>query len=251
MHAFIAYTLATQAGAVTDTDTPIIADPSVTQVNSHPIFPVPVQAYMAYGFGDTHISRMKLSTPKIRAINNVNLRPLDLAAAQTSRPPMVEYFHHPLGLNPIDENQILTTTTGATAAALFVGVWFGDGNFNVPQGDMFALHGTLTLTTVTGAWASGPLTLDQPLPAGRYSVIGGDCYGTNMVFWRVIFPNQVWRPGGIAGTAASYINTRYQRWGALGEWGQFESALLPNIDTISSSGGSVTIDVTLDIVRVR
>jgi hypothetical protein len=251
LHHLSAYTLATQGAAVTDTDTPAVTDPAVTITNGHPIFPQPVQAYWAYGFGDTNITRWKLTTPKLRAINVVNLRPLDISATISSRPPIVEYFHHPISLNPLDENQLLVTTGAATAAAIWAFVAFGDGQFNVPQGDMFAVHASQSITLVSGKWASVGIALDQPLPAGRYSVIGAEAYGTNMLAFRLIFPNQVWRPGSIAGTTNGYINSRYFRWGNLGEWGQFESALLPSIDGLGSAAGAQTIDLTMDLVRVR
>jgi hypothetical protein len=251
LHHLSVYSLAVQAAAVTDTDTPAITDPAVTITNGHPIFPQPVQCYWAYGFGDTNITRWKLTTPKLRAINVVNLRPLDISASISSRPPIVEYFHHPISLNPLDENQLIVTTGAATAAIIFAFVAFGDGNFNVPQGDMFAVHASQSITLVADKWASAQIALDQPLPAGRYSVIGAEAYGTNLIGFRLIFPNQVWRPGSIAGTANTFINSRYFRWGNLGEWGQFESALLPSIDGLGLAAGAQTIDLTIDLVRVR
>src|SRR5215475_12491537 len=96
----------TPGAAVTDADVPAVADPAVTLVNGHPIFPVPVQCINAYAGGAVVLTRAKLTTPKLRAINNCNLRPLDVAAVPSTRPPLVEFFHHPLSLNPIDENQI-------------------------------------------------------------------------------------------------------------------------------------------------
>jgi len=252
LHHLSIYQLATQTGgAVTLKDVPAVSDPAVTLVNSHPIFPVPVQAIMAYVGQDTHITRAFLTTPKLRAINQCYLRPMDIAAATVaSRPPVVEFFHHPLSLNPIDENQVLMTTS-ANVTTPNVAIWFGDGNFNVPQGDLITIHASQSITLVSGGWAYGTITLDSPLPAGRYSVIGASAFGTNMLFFRLIFPNQVWRPGGIAGLTAAFIDTRYHRWGNLGEWGQFETFALPQLDTFGSSAGAQTIDLSLDIVRVR
>lgn len=236
----------------TDSDLPAAADPAVTLVNSHPIFPVPIQAIMAYGFGAATLNRLRLSTPKLRAINVPYLRPLDIATAPTSRTPLVEWFHHPLSLNPIDENQILITQSAAVATQFFAGVWFGDGNWNVPQGDLFTIRATATITLTANAWQGGAaITLDQPLPAGIYSVVGMDCWATNLAFARLVFPNQVWRPGIVAGAAESFIVSRYFRWGNLGEFGRFATFALPQLDTFATTAGSQAVQLFLDIVRIQ
>lgn len=240
----------TSAGAVTDQDAPAIADPAVTLVNGHPIFPVPIQTYWGHGFGDTDLNRVKLTTPKLRAINVVNLMPLDVSATITNRPPLVEWFHHPLALNPIDENQILVSSAAALTIAN-VAVAFGDGNFNVPQGDMFTVVATATITTVAGQWVTGAITLESPLPAGRYAVIGGHCFGTNAQYFNIVFPNQVWRPGALAYGTVAGINSRYFRWGNLGVWGEFETFALPQLSIQASAAAATAHTLFLDIVRIR
>ncbi len=247
---FSLYT-STPGAAVTDADSPAATDPAVTIVNGHPIFPVPIQVAFAYsGLALTQL-RAKLTTPKIRCFNNVNLRPLDNAAVTpASRPPLVEYFHHPLSLNPIDENQILVTTSAIAATPIYTGVGFHDGNYNVAQGDMFSIHATCAGVSTADAWSTQAITLDQPLPAGRYQVIGYDSYATTNLFSRIVFPNQVWRPGNISGAASTYINSRYFRWGNLGAWGEFETFALPQVDIWNSAGGTNAMDITMDLVRV-
>lgn len=240
----------TSGGAVTDQDAPAIADPAVTLVNGHPIFPVPIQAYMGYAFGDTDLSAVALTTPKLRAINNVRFMPLDVAATISSRPPMVEYFHHPLSLNPIDENQILVSGGGALTQAV-VAVWFGDGNLNVPQGDMFTIRATASITTVANVWVTGAITLDSPLPAGRYAVIGAHAFGTNGQFFNLVFPNQVWRPGSHCYADVTGIGSRYTRWGNLGLWGEFETFALPQLSIQASGAATTTYTLFMDIVRIR
>jgi hypothetical protein len=240
----------TPGAASTLADVPAVQDPAVTLVNGHPIFPIPIQCIGAYAGGALTLTRAQLSTPKLRAITATNLRPLDVAAVPATRPPLIEYFRHPLSLNPIDENQILASTSAIAATPLLIAIMYGDGNFNVPPGDLFSIHASQSITTVANAWATGPITLDQPLPAGRYAVVGMDTFGTGEVFSRLVFPNQVWRPGGLAGATAAFINTRYSRWGNLGVFGEFETFALPQLDTFNQSGGAQTIDLVMDIIRV-
>lgn len=240
----------TSGGAVTDQDAPAIADPAVTLVNGHPIFPVPIVTYWAHAFGDTDLSRVKLTTPKLRAINNVNLMPLDVAATISSRPPVVEWFHHPLSLNPIDENQVLVSS-GAALTIANVAIAFGDGNFNVPQGDLFTIAFTASITTVANSWVTGAITLESPLPAGRYAVVGGTVFGTNAQYFNFVFPNQVWRPGALAYGTVAGINSRYFRWGNLGVWGEFETFAIFQLSIQASAAATTTHTGFADIVRIR
>ncbi len=241
----------TPGAAVTDADSPAATDPAVTIVNGHPIFPVPIQVTFGYSGLAIVQTRAKLTTPKIRCFNNVNLRPIDVAAATpATRPPLVEYFHHPLSLNPIDENQVLVTTSALAATPIYTVIGFHDGNFNVAQGDMYTIHATCAGVSAAAAWSTQPIVLDQPLPAGRYQIIGYDSYATTNLFSRIVFPNQVWRPGCLSGATVAFINSRYIRWGRLGAWGEFETFALPQVDIWNSAGGTNAMDITFDLVRV-
>lgn len=245
------YTVTSTAAAQTDVDMPAVADPAVTVVNGHPIFELPVQAIAAYGVGDVALTRLKLATPKLRATSVVDLQPLDVAAAPTNRPPLIEFFRHPLNLNPIDENQLLVSNTVPVGAVpLYGGIWYGNGNMNAPMGDVFTVFGSATITSVANNWVAGGFTLASPLPAGVYSVIGLNVWSTAMLFARLVFPNQSWRPGVVAGAASTWIGSRYFRWGRLGEYGRFSSFAQPNIDIFCSTAGAKTVNIWLDLVRV-
>ena len=240
----------TPGAASTLADVPAVQDPAVTLTNGHPIFPVPIQCVGAYAGGALTLTRAQLTTPKLRAITPTNLRPLDVVAVPSSRPPLIEYFRHPIGLNPIDENQVLASTSAIAATPLLIAILFGDGNFNVPPGDMFTIHASQSIATVANAWTAGNITLDQPLPAGRYAVVGMDTFGTGEVFSRLIFPNQVWRPGNLAGATAAFIGSRYARWGNLGVLGEFESFAQPQLDCFNQTGGAQTVDLMMDIIKI-
>jgi hypothetical protein len=230
---------------------PAIQDPAVSIVNTHPIFPVPVQLICSYAGGALTLTAAQLTTPKLRAINNVQLRPIDPVVNPSPRPPLVEYFHHPLSLNPIDENQVLASTSAIAATPLGIAMWYGDGNFNVPMGDMFSIAFTATITGVAAAWTTGTLALTSPLPAGRYAVIGAEVYGGALSFFNLVFPNQVWRPGGIGGGTTAYIASRYLRWGSLGVWGEFETFAIPQLSVYDTTGGAITYNGVMDIVRIK
>src|SRR5262249_11501027 len=106
-------------------------------------------------------------------------------------------------------------------------------------------------TTVANVWATAAITLDSPLPSGRYAVIGSHAFGTNGQFHNLVFPNQVWRPGGLCYADVTGINTRYTRWGAIGVFGEFETFALPQLSIQASAAATTTYTVFMDIVRIR
>lgn len=248
MHHLSAYHITGVAAPIAFVDVPAVPDPAITIVNNHPIFQSAIQLLLGHAFGDADLTEVKVQTPKVRAIQVPSMRPLDCSTLPQTRPPVDYWLRHPLSLNPIDENQVLMSA-GGSASDYYAGLWFGDGNMNVPPGDVFTARGTAVITGVTNQWASGPFILDSPLPAGIYAVIGFDAFGTNAAYMRLIFPNQVWRPGIIAGQDATFINCPSFRFGQLGTFGTFSSYAQPNLDLLCV-GACTAQEIYLDIVKV-
>jgi hypothetical protein len=251
----VAYSDST-AVAQTDTDIPMVADSSVTVLNNHPIFPVPVFLMWAYMLGATVI-RARISTPRLRPILRPIITPVDANATPTENRRMVEYFRHPIMLNPVEEVQILRSNAAPGAERNYVVLTVGDNNRNVPQGDMYIGRATSTLTPVANTWTTGTLAMDDTLQVGRYSIIGLRTIVANGVAGRLIFPGaplqgslpQI-RPGVINVTAnASWVYPPF-RFGVLGEYGQFESFALPSLEFLSTAA-TANPDVIMDIVNVR
>lgn len=238
------------AGTATDQDTPALSDPAITISNNHFVFTVPVQVWLAY-INAAAATRARIATPKLRTISRPYIRPCLRLANPGANPILTEYFRMPLKLNPIDETQILITNNAGAAEQEAALLWVGDGNRSIPQGDPYTVRFTSTVSSVANAWAAGAITLDEVLPAGRYSVIGMDYFAATAVAARLVFPLQVWRPGVLGMTASGNANSRYFRWGFLGEYGQFESIAQPLIEVLNTAAAVTVHEGYLDLIKVR
>jgi len=255
----VAYQATSGAAAFTDQDMTLVSDPSVTNLNNHPIFPVPVWIQWAYVLGLT-TTRARISAPRLRPITRPVVQPVDSSATPSEAYRLVEYFRHPVALNPVEEIQFLVTKTSAVAETDVAVLTVGDSQRNVPQGDMYTLRCTTAYTPTVGSWTSGALTADDTLQVGRYSIIGLRVNSLAAVAARLIFPGapimgglpQI-RPGVIA-TQSNATEGYWQfRYGVMGEFGQFESFALPQVEVLVPTGqvAAANPEVFLDIVPVR
>lgn len=245
------------AAAQTDTDIPLASDSSVTVLNSHPIFPIPVYVQWAYVLGLT-TTRARLSTPKLKPILRPVLVPTDASATPTENTGrLIEYWWHPILLNAVEEVQMLRTNTTAVAERDHIVLTVGDNQKSIPQADLYIGRATTTLTPVANAWTTGTMALDDTLQVGRYSIVGMRASVANGVALRLIFPGapiagalpQI-RPGVLVNQSVNSESWRYFRYGFMGEFGQFESFALPAPE-IMSVAATPNPDLLLDIINVR
>lgn len=252
----VAYSATSGAAAFTDQDMTLISDPSVTNLNGHPIFPQPTWIQWVYLNGLTAI-RGRISAPRLRPITRPVIIPADAGTTPTNQFFLHEYFKHPIQLNPVEEIQILVTKTSAVAETDICILTVGDNNRNVPQGDMYTLRATSTNGVAALAWNPAALTADDTLMVGRYSVIGLRVFSVGAMAARLIFPGapvqgglpQI-RPGVLNSTSDQSANFWDFRYGTMGEYGQFESFALPQVETLGNPPGAVT-ESFFDIVDVR
>lgn len=255
----VAYSATSGTVAFTDQDLTLVSDPSVTNLNGHPIFPVPVWVQWAYALGLT-LTRVRISAPRLRPITRPVIQPVDASNTPSEAYRLIEYFRHPIQLNPVEEIQMLATKTSIVAETDVVVLTVGDNQRNVPQGDMYTLRMTTSYTPTVGVWTSGALTADDTLQVGRYSIIGLRVNNANAAAARLIFPGapvagalpQI-RPGVIATQSNSTEGYWQFRYGVMGEFGQFESFALPQVEVLVPTGQAATAnpEVFFDIVPVR
>jgi hypothetical protein len=234
------------AGAVTDQDTAFVADQFMPVLNTHAAPPYRMRLVGAHAYGAT-LTFAKLSSPYLRMITPPYIRPLDVAATPNSRPGFSELFRQQVYVNPAEELQFLASASGVGGTTC--GVWFSDGNMMLPVGkNDYLVKATATITAAAGAWTNGVITLQSGLPAGRYSVLGMSCYGTNIDYARLVFPGQTPRPGVIGQQSAAGIDGYWQFGGILGEFGQFDSIAQPTLDVFSHAGnGSQTVQLFIEV----
>lgn len=255
MFTTVVYSDSTSA-AQTDTDIPLVSDPSVTILNSHPLFPIPVWIEWAYALGLT-VTRVRISTPRLKPILRPVISPVDQSATVTDGFRLLKYYEQPVMLNPVEEVQMLRTNTTAVAERDAVVLTVGDRNYNVPQGECYCGRYTTSFTPTVVVWSSGSITLDDTLQVGRYSIIGHRVVSANTVAARLIFPGapiagalpQI-RPGILGyGTDAFQGHPEF-RFGRLGEHGQFESFALPSLEVFQTTA-TANPEGFFDLVNVR
>lgn len=254
----VAYSFTSGAAAATDQDMTLVSDPSVTNLNGHPIFPVPTWIQWAYLQGAT-VTRGRITAPRLRPITRPLIHPVDANTNVLGQPFIwVEWWRHPIQLNPVEEIQILTTKTSAVAEVDFAVLTVGDNNRNVPQGDMYVLRCTSTNGVAALTWSPAANTPDDTLQVGRYSIVGMHAVNATGTAARLIFPGapvtgglpQI-RPGVLCSNTDVQPQWPWLRYGNQGEFGQFESFALPQTEVVSGGGPAASTQSFFDIVDVR
>ncbi len=198
---------------------------------------------------DASGTRAQVQSPTLRALANLDVEPVVLAATYGSPP---EGVYHPEAPIPITADEALNfavVSDPAAAAAHYGGVWLADGAQQPVTGQVFTLRATATITQVAGAWVNGNLTFAQSLPAGTYAVVGMRARSADAVFARLVFPEQTARPGVMCVNAIGDLDPYWFRFGRTGIFGQFPHTNPPTLDVLGGAGTAQYI--ILDIVRVK
>lgn len=240
----------TSAGNVTDEDIPAVNDTVLTISNNHFIPPVPLKIMFVAG-GCLNMARIKISTPKLRATAQIQFPRATIGTGNWLFSTTNDLTPMPISINAIDELSCLVTTNVLAATQPTVGIWLDDGHTARPRGEPYWIHGTSTIPGGANIWSNAAITLDQTLPAGRYSVIGMRVLGGAALFMgRLIFPTQIFRPGTIVPGTISGNEGYFFENGYLGEFGQFASVAQPLFEGFTNAAGGVTADVFLQLIRL-
>lgn len=248
MNHVLAYTALAAAGG-TNTDIPGVFDGYASLQNGHYLLPQDMWISGAYAQGAT-ITGAQVNAPTLRQITLPQIQPLNVATAPGTLAP--------ISINPPGQFQVrandelaFNTSNGAGAPERHIaGLWLHDRNLNIPQGQIITIVGTGVITAGNLTWGAGAFTLTTGLPIGRYSVVGMDVVGANLIFARLVFPNGGVKPGCLARQAMNITPQDVFRFGHMGEWGQFDSTAMPGIELFGSAAPT-TQTIFLDIVKVR
>jgi len=252
----VAYSFTSGAAAATDQDMTLVSDPSVTNLNGHPIFPVPTWIQWAW-LGGTTVTRGRISAPRLRPITRPVIAPVDAGQPSGVVEATVHWWRHPIQLNPVEEIQILVTKTSVVAETDVAVLTVGDNQRNVPQGDLYVLRVTSTNGVTALAWQPAAVTPDDTLQVGRYSIIGLRNINATAIAARLIFPGapisgglpQI-RPGVLSFSSDTQPAGYEHRYGVQGEYGQFESFALPQVEVVGNPPTAAN-ETFFDIVDVR
>lgn len=247
MH-LLAYTIAS-AGGLTNQDVPGMTDTFASLQNNHYILQNDWLVKWMYGLG-ANLTQMRLNTPYLRQFSQSYAGVVDASATVTSLPAVAWMWAQLPKIKAIDETAVeMTDTAGAGQLFGLLGICRQVQN-TVPPGPMFTVLATASITLGNKVWGAGTFAFQAALPAGRYSVVGMDVEGANLVAARLIFPDGGPRPGVVARNAFTNKPDPLFKGGQLGEFGQFESTAQPLIELLGTAAPT-TQSIWLDLVQVR
>lgn len=159
------------------------------------------------------------------------------------------YKDYPVRLKALEQIKISAFQDNAGAQDVYAALHVAEGLTPVPSGRRFTFRGTSTTAAVASTWTELTTTWSEDLPAGRYGVIGGLVVGVDALLFRINAQNCKLRPGGYAVNDTTVKPSRWQRWGGVGQWCDFQNTLMPKIEVLCSST-TATWTVYLDLVEI-
>lgn len=217
---------------VTDDSLTTVTDPIIPTANGLFLMNRDYWLLGAMVLGTT-LDRARLNQPSINAITQDFIRPVNLTLLPGDNAPLADWRSRPFPLKMNESLDIAVSTTAAGPAVTSAMALINTGPTlaPVPSGPIYTLRGTATVTAVVNSWTLCTVTWANNLPQGNYAVIGLEAIGTTLKGARLIFANQIERPGCV-GLATSGIRT-YDGWfrkGGLGLWGIFQNWNLPTVE---------------------
>lgn len=192
----------------------------------------------------------RIITPSLRQITTPFIRPAEGTLLPSNQPNVADYRANPLRLRGLEEIQIEAeqTAVGAAVVVIVAGIEYGV-MAPMPAGDVYTMRGTGTSTAVAGSWTTVDITWQDTLPAGNFAVVGLESLSTTALAARLIFEDQVPRPGCIGGAGEEVGTHDMFRKGGLGIWGRFQSNRMPLVQVLANAADTAQI-VYLDLIRV-
>jgi hypothetical protein len=247
VHHTIAWRLSSADATATDL-TPVTDAIMVIQ-NGHFLPQVNYSMLYAYA-GAASINRARFISPAFRQLSTPWIRPVNAAIAPTDEVNIADYRLNPLLIRGLEELQLEgTQTSGGAAVIVGVAGITKQGLGPSPQGDIITMRGTGTTTQTAGGWTVCAITWQDTLPTGMYACVGCEFVAATGVAGRLVFEDQVERPGGLAQTLATGNGPLMFRKGGLGIWGRFSGNRMPNVEMLSNAADTAQ-EIYLDLVRV-
>lgn len=207
-----------------------------------------VQWSFAGGIGAT---RLRLNSAQSRIRGYPNLAPFMAASTGGDNPSICDLRNAPLKLYN-GENVNLQATNGA--ANIFVAFLAlaeaGQQAEPTPPGAR-RVRFTASVTTVAYGWSAGAnIVLDDDLEAGIYGVYGMSTFQATVLASRIVFKDQVEKPGVVSCQAATDRPFPPFLTG-MGKMGEFWSLTPPFIECFANAAATVTVTGYLSIQKLR
>lgn len=197
------------------------------------------QIFMAR-MGGVGMLRARLSSAQARIRGYPNLDTLSATALPGSFPDLANLKDNPIQVYNGENVTIQATNAGAqtTIGCLFMSR--DQLNFNQPPTGLRWVSFTAPGTGTVNTWSSPiNIVMDDDLEAGNYAVYGMRFYEATTYFARLIFKDQVERPGCIANQTKTQKSMDVEV-GPLGLHGRFQSITPPFIEVMTTTAAALT-----------
>ncbi len=223
-----------------------ITDPAMPTYNNNYTPPMDYHALFAFSMGPTQTTA-RIASPTISKNYPPNIRPIQVASVVPNDPNLCVFLEDPLRL-PQYEGIEVDVQNGASEATY---ACIGATTQIIPpaKGEIKVLRGVATTTLTANTYTTLSVTWDYTLAQGTYDVVSAEVQSATGVFFRLIFPGQTDRPGGLCITAVGnrphfYFYARY----ALGQWLTFPYTIMPQVEVMATAADT-TQKVFLYVVQ--
>lgn len=204
---------------------------------------------LAYALSAT-AQRAKISSPAYRQVNLPYIEPIIIGTQPGTLPPLLDLTKNPLRVPAFAPLGVLFTSgiaMGTEQASAILAL--EQNHVPAPMGDIYTLRAIGTTTLVPFTWTAVPLTFDQPIIQGRYSVVGGNVVCATGIAFRITMDGYYYRPGGTCGAAFSVRPNPWQMVGTYGEWGQFQNTSLPRLEIFAGAADTAET-LFLQVIKI-
>lgn len=227
-----------------------VADEHITVSGDDITIPIGLDHVLAIQGTGNRLTRAFLSSPSLRRMWLEDLQPFTAMGGlvpMRGTVSLIDYKEDPI---PLVASEKLNAIAECDAEGACIVAFLGDGPITPVHGDIRTLRATAAITTEVGVWKSGPLSLSQTLPAGRYQVVGMRPVSELGIAARLLFVGQWARPGSVCTSSLAGINAQAFRRGKFGAFGEFEFDQPPQMEVL---GGGVELEqeVFLDLIQIR
>jgi hypothetical protein len=201
--------------------------------------------------GGVNLSRLRLNSAQSRIRGFPNLVPFMNAVDGGDNPAVADFRNAPIKLyNGENVNLQGTNAAAVDTVALLSLVEAGQQAEPTPPGAR-RVRFTAAPTTVAFGWSQAAnIVLDDDLEAGIYGVYGLSTFQATVQAARLVFKDQVEKPGVVS------CQTAVQRpfppfLNGLGKMGEFWSLTPPFIEVLADAAAGVTVTGYLNIQKLR
>jgi hypothetical protein len=243
-----------------------------------------ISAYACNQNATDTITRARLESPNLKQIGAYpELCPIVTAYPTAYVPPAdavyTDWFRSPRRLKPGESLNARVFHNGTTAADLAtVVVILGDGGYQMPVSsgiltaspsagmaesdyNVMTIFATTAVAAAANSWTSQPLTLEQPLPKGKYALVGAHVVlttGKAFRFQNLLGVPSNMRPGGIPSPSPQGEEPEWQRGmgsrGGVGAgvWGYFTQDNIPIPEVFCQAADTAATSLYwLDVVQIE